>query len=234
MSQKLSDAEILESWQVNAKPWINAIDNKEIESRQLVTNQAIVDAIINIKPHSVLDIGCGEGWLAASLIEKGIDVFGIDGVPHLIEKARKIKNGEFAICTYEELSSYKFNRKFDCMVCNFSLIGKESTERVIASAKTLLKPGGRFIIQTLHPVIACSDMPYEDGWREGSWAGFSKDFTKPAPWYFRTLESWLRLFSDNELQIKHIAEPINPKTKKPASIVFEVSKSIYAPLLHES
>jgi hypothetical protein len=46
-----------------------------------------------------------------------------------------------------------------------------------------------FIIQTLHPLIACGDFSYQDAWREGSWAGFSDDFTDLAPWYFRTLES---------------------------------------------
>ena len=218
----LTDSEILKAWHDNANPWIKAIDNNEIESRLLVTNQAIIDVISNLKPQNVLDIGCGEGWLAAKLIEKGMNVFGIDAIPGLIEKAQKLKGGEFAVCTYEDLSSFKFKNKFDCLVCNFSLIGEKSTENVVAAAKTLLKPNGNFIIQTLHPVVACGDAPYQDGWREGSWAGFSQDFTTPAPWYFRTLQTWIKLFSDHGLQIKSILEPFNPKTKKAASIIFDL------------
>ncbi len=44
--------------------WINIIDNNGIESRRLVTNKAIIDAVCKYNPFSVLDIGCGEGWLA--------------------------------------------------------------------------------------------------------------------------------------------------------------------------
>ena len=53
---------IVDSYIQNAKPWITAISQQEIESRNLVTNQAIVDAILKQGPLKVLDIGCGEGW----------------------------------------------------------------------------------------------------------------------------------------------------------------------------
>ena len=52
---------ILKSWAVNAKKWIKTIENKEIESRQLVTNTAILQNILQQQPKTVLDIGCGEG-----------------------------------------------------------------------------------------------------------------------------------------------------------------------------
>jgi len=80
-------------------------------------------------------------------------------------------------------------------------------------------------VQTLHPVIACGDLPYKDGWRAGSWAGFSDDFTDPAPWYFRTLETWVALIASSGLKLTQIREPIHPKTDKPASILFIASSS---------
>jgi 2-polyprenyl-3-methyl-5-hydroxy-6-metoxy-1,4-benzoquinol methylase len=222
MDEKFSDSEILRAWHINARPWINAVGNGEIESRLLVTNKAIIDAVLSVKPRNVLDIGCGEGWLAAKLLGEGVNVSGIDAVPALIEKAQQIKGATFSVCTYENLSSYEFNRRFDCLICNFSLIGKQSTENVVAAAGKLLEPGGRLIIQTLHPIAACGDLPYQDGWREGSWAGFSNDFTTPAPWYFRTLETWKKLFSDNGLEILAITEPVHPKTNSPASVIFNL------------
>ncbi|WP_221176052.1 class I SAM-dependent methyltransferase [Brevibacillus nitrificans] len=39
------------------------------------------DEIIRYRPSRVLDVGCGEGWLARTLNEEGIDVVGIDGSP---------------------------------------------------------------------------------------------------------------------------------------------------------
>lgn len=106
------------------------------------------------------------------------------------------------------------------VACNFSLIGRESTEAVIRATASLLKSTGSLIVQTLHPVVACGDLPYLDGWREGSWAGFSSDFTDPAPWYFRTLESWIALFSDCGFQLNEMRESLLPSTQRPASVIF--------------
>ncbi|CAK0777717.1 hypothetical protein CCP4SC76_6470001 [Gammaproteobacteria bacterium] len=79
---------------------------------------------------------------------------------------------------------------------------------------------GTFVVQTLHPMISCGDLPYQDGWREGSWVGFSSDFSNPAPWYYRTLENWIKLFVDSGFWLREVREPILPKTQKPASIIF--------------
>ena len=215
------DSKVIHAWHLNAAPWTKAVRNQEIESRNLVTNAAVINAILNPKPTHVLDIGCGEGWLTRELSSKGISAFGIDGVPSLIEQARKMGGGQFDTCTYEDLPEYKFAQRFDCAVCNFSLIGKEATEMVLESARNALEPKGRLIIQTPHPLMASLDTPYEDGWRAGSWAGFSKDFTEPAPWYFRTMESWVKLLGHKGFQVHNIFEPMHPKTGKPASIIFE-------------
>jgi hypothetical protein len=76
----------------------------------------------------------------------------------------------------------------------------------------------------LHPHIACGDAPYADGWRSGSWAGFGSEFTDPAPWYFRTVASWVRLFFDSGLTLIELLEPLHPESNKPASIVFVAVK----------
>jgi hypothetical protein len=70
--------------------------------------------------------------------------------------------------------------------------------------------------------IACGEGKYEDGWREGSWAGFSSEFTRPAPWYFRTIETWVALFAKKGFRVYNIYEPLHPKTNKPASIIFDL------------
>jgi 2-polyprenyl-3-methyl-5-hydroxy-6-metoxy-1,4-benzoquinol methylase len=183
-----------------------------------ISYQAIIDVIIKLSPNKVLDIGCGEGWLAKELVKNNIFVMGIDAIPSLIEHVKNSCEAMFDVCTYENLSSYQFNQLFDCVVFNFSLIGKESTEIVIKTAQEILAPNGHLIIQTLHPVAASLDQPYQDGWREGSWAGFNKDFKNPAPWYFRTIESWCDLFKKYGLNIANLYEPVHPSTKKPLSI----------------
>ena len=47
----------------------------------------------------------------------------------------------------------------------------------------------------------------------------SDRFVDPAPWYFRTLESWIELYTTHGLSIVEIREPIHPQTGKPAAII---------------
>lgn len=230
------EQQIIDSWHDNASPWTKAIRNKEITSRTLVTNQAIVDTVMKYEPRTALDVGCGEGWLSHTLYRKGVQIMGIDVVPALIKKAKvglerlkgaeQLKQDIFAVCSYQALIQDSFNAPhlFDAIVFNFSLFGEGSTEQVLMTVKGLLEKKGLIFIQTLHPVIACGDQAYQDSWREGSWAGFSKEFTNPAPWYFRTLQGWIQLLKKVKLKLEELIEPLHPETKRPASVIFVCRK----------
>ena len=216
----LSDAKIVDCWRKNALAWTAAVRDRRIESRELITDRAIVDAVLSRSPRSVLDIGCGEGWLGRALAEHGVQLLGIDVVPSLIAQAQAGGGGEYRVASYDELAAAALGFRADVAVCNFSLLGKESVEAIVAAIPSLLNPHGAFIIQTLHPIVACGARPYQDGWREGSWDGFSSDFTDPAPWYFRTLGSWLELLCQHGLRLQQLREPLHPLTHRPASVIF--------------
>jgi len=217
----LSDEKIIDSWHANAAPWTAAVREQRIESRRLVTDQAIIDAVMSRQPASILDLGCGEGWLVRALAARGVErAIGVDAVPSLIEQAQAAGGGEFRVATYEAIARGELQVTVDVAVANFALIGKEAVDALIHALPRLLRPGGALVIQTLHPVLAGGEFPYEDGWRTGSWAGFSDDFTDPAPWYFRTLQSWVELIAGSGLALSAMREPLHPVTHKPASVVF--------------
>lgn len=215
----LSDGKIIESWHTNALAWTDAVRAGAIASRKLCTDRAIIDAVLECAPRSVIDVGCGEGWLVRILRERGMHALGVDAIPALIERARAA-GGDFELYSYAELAAGRLATHADAVVCNFSLLGEQSVEDVFRAAPSLLNPGGAFIVQTLHPLLTCGDQSYADGWRQGSWDGFSSDFTDPAPWYFRTLESWVQLFDRYGLRMKTVREPLYPATGRPASILF--------------
>ena len=90
-----NERKIIDSWHKNAAPWIVAIEQQQIESRRLVTDRAIVEAVISRNSGTVLDLGCGEGWLTRSLVAQGLEVLGTDLIPALIEQARTMGIGRF-------------------------------------------------------------------------------------------------------------------------------------------
>ena len=63
----MSESHILQSWTANAAAWTKAVRNREIESRVRATDAAVIAAVADQKPRTVLDLGCGEGWLAHAL-----------------------------------------------------------------------------------------------------------------------------------------------------------------------
>ncbi len=214
-----AEARILASWQRNGAPWTRAVRDGAIASRVLATNAAIVACVLALAPRRVLDIGCGEGWLARELAAHGLDVTGVDAVPALVDDARAAGVGRFEVMDYEALAAGVLGERFDLAVCNFSLIGGASVDALVAAMPRLLEPGGVFVVQTLHPLEACGAQPYRDGWREGSWAGFDDTFRDPAPWYFRTLESWIALLRSSCLVVEAVREPLHPQTGRPASLI---------------
>lgn len=214
------DAHVLASWHTNAEPWTDAVREQRIASRRLVTDRAIVEAVLARAPRSALDLGCGEGWLSRALAERGVRVVGVDAVPALVERARALGGGEFRVASYEAIAAGALDDvRVDVAVANFALIGGDAVDALVARVPRLLAPGGAFLVQTLHPHVAGGDRPYADGWREGSWAGFGPEFSDPAPWYFRTLERWVSLLDDAGFRLRRLVEPVHPETGRPASLV---------------
>ncbi|HEY1313909.1 MAG TPA: methyltransferase domain-containing protein [Steroidobacteraceae bacterium] len=215
------EQQIIRSWNVNAVPWAEAIRSGSIESRKLVTDRAIIDAVLGLGPRRILDLGCGEGWLARALAACAIQTVGIDVVPELIAAAARLGGGEFLVREYREIAQARWRaREFDAAVCNFSLLGKESVESLLAAIPEYLAAPGYLIVQTLHPLAACGDLPYEDAWRAGSWLGFGAQFSEPAPWYFRTLESWHCMLRRTGFEVLECREPTAPGARAPASVIF--------------
>ncbi len=214
------DAKIVETWATNAAAWISAVRNRQIESRAQVTDAAIVDVVLSRSPSTVLDLGCGEGWLARKLSSFGCEVIGTDTVSAFVDTARSAGAGAFYQLSYDDIVAGKLAVTADAVVINFALFGHESSEQLIRAIPALLNARGVLVVQTLHPLVACGHRPYRDGWREGSWTGFSAEFRDPAPWYFRTLESWINLFTTAGFTLLEMREPVYPMTQQPASVIF--------------
>lgn len=214
---------IIQSWKANAANWITIIEGNGIESRKLATNKAIVDEVCNAEAVSILDIGCGEGWLAKELSVKGMDVTGIDVIPELVEKARQQVRGEFIVASYEDIYLRKilFSKFFDAIVINFALIAKESAENLLASLPAYLSPTGKLFIQTLHLYSRKAAGDYTSGWKDSSWDGLGSQFTMPYQWFFRTLEDWLKLLDKSGFSKVKITNVLHPNTGSPLSVIFE-------------
>jgi 2-polyprenyl-3-methyl-5-hydroxy-6-metoxy-1,4-benzoquinol methylase len=198
------------------------VREKRIESRRAGTDAAVVTAVLARNAQRALDAGCGEGWLARSLNERGIEVVGFDGSAPLIERATAAGGGRFERSTYDEFIAdpTRFGADFDVIIFNFSLFTEDITPVLRAAAQTLRR-GGALIIQTIHPFNDAASDAYRDGWREETFASMGSDFKTPMPWYFRTMETWLTSVTAAGFTLAGVREPYNETTGKPLSLLIE-------------
>lgn len=208
------------SWVANSATWCEAVRERRIESRRLVTDAALVSMILEQKPQRVLDVGCGEGWLARALSAQGIDVTGIDASAPLIEAARALGGATFLVVSYEELArdASVLGAPFDAIVANFSILD-DRAEELLRALRPLLARDGRVIVQSVHPLFA-GEGDYADGWRTETFDAIPDNWSESMPWYFRTLGSWVRVFASAGYALTELREPMYPDRARPASIIF--------------
>ncbi|PKR77954.1 SAM-dependent methyltransferase [Halalkalibacillus sediminis] len=209
--------QLRESWEKNAPAWTRSVREEKIESRNLVTNKAILDSIVELNPNKVLDLGCGEGWMTRQLSPLGIEVTGVDYSASLISEAKK--SGEtFHQLSFEEFSANPelVGKNYDVIAYNFSLLSEDLLP-ILNASKKVLKENGTIVIQTLHPF---SSETYEDGWRVETFDQMGDDYEMSMPWYFRTVSSWYRTFKESDLDLVDIFEPVHPEKKQPMSFIF--------------
>jgi 2-polyprenyl-3-methyl-5-hydroxy-6-metoxy-1,4-benzoquinol methylase len=214
------------SWRANAAAWTAVVREGRIPSRRAGTDAAACSAVLRGNPKRVLDVGCGEGWLARALAAHGCEVVGVDASPELIASASGLGGGRFEVMSYAELdaSAPNLGGPFDVAVCNFSLLG-EDTVSVLRAIASLIVPKGCLVIQTVHPWAACGDAPYRDGWRTETFDGFGGRFPAAMPWYFRTAASWWRTITESGFALEGWEEPLDPTSQRPLSLVMRCRPS---------
>ena len=208
------------SWDANSTLWTEAVREGRIPSRKAATDAAIVEAVLDGLPMAgrVLDVGCGEGWLARALHELGATVHGVDGSAALVEAARASGGGTFEHVDYRAASGdpARLGGPYDAAVFNFALLD-DDVVGILSAARRALDAGGRVLVQTVHPLTA--DAPYADGWRRESFADLGDAF-EPMPWFFRTVGSWVRTLRSAGLVVTDLREPAHAETGAPLSLLW--------------
>ena len=92
---------------------------------------------------SILDVGCGPGYVSAAAAERDAAPTGLDFSNEMIAIAKRMfpkiefRQGDAQNLPFDDAS-------FDRVVANFALLHLANPERAMAEANRVLKPGGRF------------------------------------------------------------------------------------------
>ena len=213
-------AALQSSWDTNAKLWTEAVREGRIASRKATTDAAIVEAVLDGLPMGgrVIDMGCGEGWLALALHQLGVQVHGVDRSAALVDAAQAQGGGTVELLDYATAAANpeRLGGPYDVAVFNFALLSDDVVP-ILRAARRQLEVGGRVLIQTVHPLSVGA--PYADGWREESFRDIGEGFD-PMPWYFRTVGSWIRTIQSAGLAVTELREPISEPANEPVSLLW--------------
>ena len=103
----------------------------------------LLDAAEVARGMSVLDVGCGPGYVSAAAAARGAIPIGIDFSQEMVGIAKRM----FPQIEFREGDAQKLlvaDASFDRVLANFALLHLAAPERGCAEACRVLKPGGKF------------------------------------------------------------------------------------------
>ena len=103
----------------------------------------VVDLLAPRRGERVLDLGCGDGVLTRTLIERGCDVIAIDSSAAQVEAARRLGIDARVM----DAADLPFRHEFDAVFSNAVLHWIHRADEMIAGVYRALRPGGRFVAE---------------------------------------------------------------------------------------
>ncbi len=109
----------------------------------------------------VLELGIGTGRMALPLVARGLEVYGIDASPAMVEQLRakpggdrvSITMGDFADVGVEDAPDGGFSLVFAAFNTLFALRTQDDQARCFANAAGVLAPGGAFLVEAFVPDV---------------------------------------------------------------------------------
>lgn len=117
----------------------------------------VANKLGDLKDKEILDIGCATGELAFNIANEGASVIGIDLNEDLLRQAinyKKHANLKFQVGNMLDLKNDFRENQFDSVLCfGNTLVHLQTTaliEKMLNGVKSVLKPGGQFLMQILN------------------------------------------------------------------------------------
>lgn len=231
----MNHEEVGRLWNANAAAWTALSRAGYDVYRDHLNTPAFFEMLPDVIGLSGLDIGCGEGHNTRLLAKRGARIAAIDIAAEFIARAREAEAREPLAIDYRVASAVELpfaDAAFDFATGFMSFMDVPETERVIAEAFRVLRPGGFLQFSISHP---CFDTPHRRNLRDSrgltyalevgdyfqnldgrveQWlfkaAPASAKAGMPAfktPRFTRTISQWMNLLIDTGFRLERVIEP---------------------------
>jgi SAM-dependent methyltransferase len=160
-----------------SKPWFEEVFDEDylrtlpfMSADQTLREVEFIEASLGLRQGSrVLDIGCGYGRHAIELVQRGLDVTGLDlSLPLLIRAADEAQKRAMSVnFVHADMREMAFEQQFDgaySMLTSFGYFDEEANLRVAEGIARSLKPGARFLLDIVNRDYVVGDLPSRVWW----------------------------------------------------------------------
>jgi len=208
-----------QEWVNIAPAWIKEARDGANANRTGLLDRPMLEACGNVSGLRVLECGCGEGRFCRLLVERrAAYVLGLDLCAPMIEAAREKQSDrdEYRVADVQDLD-FLGDGTFDLAVSYLNQCDLPDFEANNREVFRVLKPGGRFVIANLHPMLSAVgewhrtadgtrlhvvlDHYFEEGQR--IWRMMGGEVTN----FHRTLSTYVRSFMNAGFSVSGVIEP---------------------------
>jgi len=190
----ISEKQISEAWNKLADRWSNSYTEYGDTNRRFIIDPAIFRLLGSVKNLSILDAGCGNGYLCRLLAKKDAKVTGVDISKRFIQIAKQKEKEAplgitYHVLTLCDLSTFQ-DETFDIVISNLALMDVHNLEKAVKELHNVLKKNGKLVFSIMHP---CFSSPPVRGWvrtpqdsnRKEDWIYWKVD-----RYFDRSMEIW--------------------------------------------
>lgn len=240
-------------WNSVAADWRIQVGDDGDPNRRLNSDPVLWALAGEIEGRTVLDAGCGVGYLSNQLHQKGARVVGVDFSEKMIAIARKhYPEIDFRVDSCSDLRTVP-DGSLDLLVSNYVLMDTPDLEGTVAAFHRVLRPDGSAILVFSHPCFPGAagtvhgalphisyrwDHSYFERTRrvDPPWHHFKEEFI----WFHRPLSDYWKAFRGTGFTVVDFEEPrvtedryhLAPTPKKlesckyrPYSVAFKLEKA---------
>ena len=207
----------IQAWSAYSREMIEAIGDEGDAARRYILNPVLFALVGDIAGRTILDAGCGTGYLCRLFAKQGAQVTGVEPAASLFAYAVEREQTERLGIDYiqEDLSVLTLDHMaFDIVVANMVFMDIPDYQSAIQHCINVLKPGGHFIFSLLHPCFDEVNRPdFEKGYRTKGYIRvdeYLREFmVQQIVGYYihRPLSAYLNLVIDAGCTIRQVIEP---------------------------
>lgn len=214
--EQLSNNDTIQAWSGYHREMIAAVGDEGDPARRYILNPVLFDLLGDLAGRSLLDAGCGTGYLSRLCAKRGAHVTGIEPAAALFAYAVEREQAEPLGIRYtqQDLSAFTPETRYDHVVANMVFMDIPSYQSAMSNCIAALKPGGQFLFSLLHPCFDELDRPdFPKGYRAKGYLRIEEylhEFVVPqivSYYIHRPLSAYLNLVIDAGCTIRRVIEP---------------------------